>query len=173
MSEATQAVIEIRDPELDGDVLAREIVQAVAQRRVEGAYDLELASRGPEALRPGKGREPAEAGGLTDYPGFPGLQEAVAELVARGELHEPDFTSDTPVIGPAIVAIRRLWNWMSTKWYVRPILREQSQANVRAAWVISDLMMWHELDVDRIRQLELQVCRLRARLAELEKTEQE
>jgi hypothetical protein len=173
MSEGPQAVVEIRDPELDGDALAREMVEAVAQRRAEGAYDLDLASRGPKALRPREGQEPAEGGVITHYPGFPGLQEAVAELIVRGELHEPDFASDTPLIGPAIVAIRRLWNWMSTKWYVRPILREQSQANVRTAWVISDLMMWHELDADRIRQLELQVHELGARLAELEKTEQE
>lgn len=42
---------------------------------------------------------------------------------------EPAFTSRTPVLGPLIVAVRRLWNWMSTKWYVRPILEQQNRFN--------------------------------------------
>jgi hypothetical protein len=163
-----QRIIEVRDPELDGDALTKRLVEAIARRKSEGVYDTRLASRGPTALRPGRKPVAGDEAALEDRAGFPGLQEAMTDLIARAELREPEFASEAPLIAPIIVAIRRLWNWMSTKWYVRPILREQSQANARAAWVISDLMMWHELDADRIRQLEIQMSELEARLAELE-----
>jgi hypothetical protein len=54
---------------------------------------------------------------------------------------------------------------MSTKWYVRPILQQQSDVNSRAAGIISDLVQWHELDADRLRQLEVRVAELEDHLA--------
>jgi hypothetical protein len=47
----------------------------------------------------------------------------------QGQLLEPRFVSTTPVVGTALVSVRRFWNWMSTKWYLRPILRQQSEFN--------------------------------------------
>lgn len=38
---------------------------------------------------------------------------------------ERPFVSSTPLMGPLIIAVRQAWNWMSTKWYVTPILEQQ------------------------------------------------
>lgn len=66
-------------------------------------------------------------------------------------LREPRFSSRLPVIGPLIVALRRFWNWLSTKWYVQPILQQQNQFNeglVRSldelAAMIVELRQWLE-----------------------------
>jgi hypothetical protein len=61
--------------------------------------------------------------------------------------------------------VRRFWNWMSTKWYLRPILQQQSEVNARTAAIISDLVQWHELDAERLRLLEARVLELEAHLA--------
>jgi transcription elongation GreA/GreB family factor len=159
MTEDRSPVIEICDPALDGQAIARLVQQQAARRLAENAGRLDRAALSPEPLQPGSvtlGRDVAP-------PGFPGLRESLAELIGRGHLDEPDFKSDTPLIGPAIVAVRRLWNWMSAKWYVRPVLWQQSDVNARTTRAISDLANWHELDARRLGQLEAQVAELEAR----------
>jgi uncharacterized protein YceH (UPF0502 family) len=99
---------------------------------------------------------------------MPGLRQAVADLITQGRLREPDFESGAPLFGELIVAIRRMWNWMSTKWYVRPILLQQTDVNARTIRIISDLMHWHALDAHRLSQLEKRVAELEARLARLQ-----
>ena len=152
--------IEIRDPALDGDSLIRRVAHQVAQRRAEGRYDPDLTTRGPASLQPDR-PAPAEPPVTTD---FPGLSESLAELIGRSRLHEPGFASNVPLVGPLIAAVRRAWNWMSTKWYVLPILGQQSDVNIRTVRLISDLAQWHELDARRLRQLEARVADLEARL---------
>lgn len=51
------------------------------------------------------------------------LGQQLVTLQAHQTIPEPTFVSETPLAGPAIVAIRRAWNWMSTKWYVLPIVQ--------------------------------------------------
>jgi hypothetical protein len=152
--------IEIHDPKLDAAALARRVTEGVAQRRAEGAYSPDVATIGPESLRPGWHTLSDESASAE----FPGLAESLAELIARGPLHEPDFASQAPVVGPLIVAVRRLWNWMSTKWYVRPILGQQSDVNVRTARLLSDLAQWQAMEGQRLRELEARLAELEARL---------
>jgi hypothetical protein len=57
------------------------------------------------------------------------MDDLTTRLDQAARLREPAFTSGAPVIGPLIVRARRAWNWMSTKWYVRPVLDQQSQFN--------------------------------------------
>ncbi len=57
------------------------------------------------------------------------LADLSAQLNELRTLREPRFTSQVPVFGPLIVAIRRFWNWMSTKWYIQPILEQQNRFN--------------------------------------------
>jgi len=161
-------VIEIRDPALDGAEIARRVQQQVERRRAEGRYDPDLSRRGPPSLRPDRPL-PAEPSVMAE---FPGLRESLAELVAHSRLHEPAFASNAPLIGPLIVAVRRAWNWMSTKWYVRPILAQQSEVNERTASALGDLAQWHEMDSRDLRRLEAQVAALEARLARLENKEE-
>jgi len=161
MSDETLPVIEIRDPALDGQAIARLVQQQAVQRQAESAQALKWAALVPDPLQPGSAA-PGRAVSVAD---FPGLRDSIAELITRANLHEPDFRSDAPLIGPVIVAVRRLWNWMSTKWYVRPILWQQSDMNIRTVRAISDVAHWHELDTHRLLQLEARVAELEARLA--------
>ncbi|MBN1138388.1 MAG: hypothetical protein JXM73_17500 [Anaerolineae bacterium] len=164
MSDDRSCVIEVRDPALDGQAIARSVQQRAAERRTASAELLDWAALVPEPLQP----DSAALGSEGAQVDFPGLRESLAELIGRGYLHEPDFRSQAPVIGPVIVAVRRLWNWMSTKWYVRPIMWQQSEVNARTARTISDLAQWHELDSRRLGQLEARVTELEERLARLE-----
>jgi len=61
------------------------------------------------------------------------------ELNALRTLPEPRFTSRVPLLGPLVVAVRRLWNWMSTKWYVQPILEQQNRFNEQVVRSLDEL----------------------------------
>jgi hypothetical protein len=167
MAENNSHVIEIGDPALDGPAIARLVREQAIQRRVQDAQSVDWAALVPEPLQPGIAASDSDA--TTD---FPGLRESLAELIGRSHLDEPDFRSAVPFFGPVIVAVRRVWNWMSTKWYVRPIIAQQSDLNARSARVVSDLAQWHELDARRLDQLETRLADLEARLARKEKAEE-
>lgn len=62
-------------------------------------------------------------------PATVGLRDKILEAEQKQTVREVPFISRTPMIGPAIVALRNAWNWMSTKWYVRPLLEQQNQFN--------------------------------------------
>jgi hypothetical protein len=156
-------VIEIRDPEIDQEAIRRRVQAQIAQRLAAGGYGPDPATLGPRSLR--------QLG--TEKPGawpieFPGLNQALIELIADSSLHEPTFTSSVPLVGPAIVIVRRLWNWMSTKWYVRPLIWQQSTINERISAIISKVAQWQEIDAQRLAELEARVGELEARLAEWE-----
>ncbi|MBN1140004.1 MAG: glycosyltransferase family 2 protein, partial [Anaerolineae bacterium] len=51
------------------------------------------------------------------------------DLEAAQTLQEQPFVSTVPVFGKLIAAIRSLWNSVSTKWYVRPIMQQQTVFN--------------------------------------------
>jgi hypothetical protein len=158
MTEDLPTVIEIHDPALDGQGIARLVQQRAAERRAECAQSLDWAALASVPLQPA-----SPAPGTDTTPAdFPGLRESLAELIGRSYLREPDFSSDVPLLGPVIVAVRRLWNWISTKWYVRPILSQQSEINARTARTLSDLAQWHEIDARRLEQLESRVAELEA-----------
>lgn len=53
------------------------------------------------------------------------------ELAAGQTLREQPFTSNVPVIGRLIAAVRTVWNSVSTKWYVRPLAHQQSVFNAQ------------------------------------------
>ncbi|MGC8782654.1 MAG: hypothetical protein ACP5UQ_17470, partial [Anaerolineae bacterium] len=50
-------------------------------------------------------------------------------LRAKSVLQETVFRSRLPVIGPLIAWLRTAWNSVSTKWYVRPLIAQQSEFN--------------------------------------------
>lgn len=114
-------VIEIRDPEVDVDALMAKVRDNVARRRAEGAYSEDLDAIAMEVRADLLAPE-------TIAPGVAGDGRALAvtltELNAHWMVREVPFTSHVPVFGPVIVAVRTAWNWMSTKWYVQPILHQ-------------------------------------------------
>ena len=166
MAENGSPVIEIRDPALDGPAITRSVRERALWRGAQGAQSVDWTALVPEPLQPG-----IAASGGDAAAGFPGLREALAELIGRSKLNEPDFQSAAPFFGPLIVAVRRVWNWMSTKWYVRPIMAQQSDINSRSVRAVSDLAQWHELDARRLDRLETQLADLEARLARIERAE--
>ena len=91
----------------------------------------------------GEGDEQSGAAGLeklTEYlQGADRMQQRLRDLESRAWVRETAFQSQAPVIAKLIVAVRNLWNWMSTKWYVLPMLQQQNSFNVAAAEMIRDL----------------------------------
>lgn len=61
----------------------------------------------------------------------------LSRLRARRRVIEPQFTSAAPLVASALVRLRRGWNWMSTKWYVRPIVEQQNAFNESVVDAIS------------------------------------
>lgn len=55
--------------------------------------------------------------------------ELSQQLAAKWQVTERPFTSNAPLIGPLIVRLRRLWNTVSTTWYVRPLVQQQNEYN--------------------------------------------
>jgi hypothetical protein len=53
-------------------------------------------------------------------------------LEASQVVQERPFTSQVPVLGRLVVAVRSLWNSVATKWYVLPLIQQQTDFNIRA-----------------------------------------
>ena len=70
-----------------------------------------------------------EAAAETPPDGGTQLGQSVKELRERWEIKPQPFRSHTPIVGPLIVLFRRLWNNVSTRWYVDPILQQQVEFN--------------------------------------------
>ena len=69
------------------------------------------------------------------------------EAQTLAEIREHPFRSDVPLFGRWIAAFRQRWNSISTEWYVRPMMRQQSTFNS---------LMWHALTQSRQQQHDLQ-----------------
>ncbi|HLH71872.1 MAG TPA: transposase [Chloroflexota bacterium] len=67
------------------------------------------------------------------------VDQTSTRLAKHAQIAEPEFTSPTAVLGPAIVAVRRFWNWMSTKWYVRQVIQQQNAFNAEVVATVSAL----------------------------------
>lgn len=50
-------------------------------------------------------------------------------LSSKAEIKEQPFRSPTRFVGPMIARLRSLWNSVSTKWYVRPLMQQQNEFN--------------------------------------------
>ncbi len=156
-------VIEIRDPQLDQQAIRQQVRAQLAQRLAAGGYGPDPRSFGPDSLRN------APVPTTIAAPGTAEIDRELAILTATQTVHEPAFESSAPVIGRLIVITRRAWNWMSTKWYVRPIVAQQNRINRQSTTVISALAQQQELNEQRISELQARVAELEERLARLER----
>lgn len=159
-----ESVIEIRDPALDREAIVQRLQGQISQRQAAGACP-NLATLGPQSLRPTPPDEPATTGVVTT---FPGLDRAVNDLVTHSRLHEPQFVSRIPLLGALIVAVRRAWNWMSTRWYVLPVLWQQSEINVQTSLTISEVARWQSITAQCLAELQTRVREIEDRLDRLE-----
>lgn len=60
-------------------------------------------------------------------------EQQLPSLVDQATLQEQPFRSSVPLLGPLIAAVRTAWNNVSTKWYARPLLQQQSEINLAVA----------------------------------------
>jgi len=126
-------ILELRDPQLDAIKLQETVAANLARRRAAGAYREDLDSLARSLL----GDRPPIFEEMHSSPAT--LRGLLAELEAAWTLQEQPFVSHVPFFAPLIVAVRNFWNWMSTKWYVRPILQEQMTFNVLAVRAIAEV----------------------------------
>jgi hypothetical protein len=68
------------------------------------------------------------------------LRKQMVELETKMQVREQPFVSNAPVIGPLIVGLRSLWNWMSTKWYVLPLLQQQNEFNQSVTLALCEMV---------------------------------
>ncbi len=122
----------------------------------------------------------ASVAGLTDLlpsgeapAGQPREGDAILQALRQGQtLREHTFSSDAPLLGRLIATVRSLWNSVATKWYVRPLIQQQSAFNEQSVAYFEALRRQMEKQehqftrdvAENIREL----TALAQRLAELE-----
>jgi hypothetical protein len=141
----------INDPALDRPAILDRVRQAIRRRMSDGGYGPDVTSLGPETLRP----TPPEDQRADRSDALLRLQIAFDELALKSHLREPKFHSEVPLLGSLIVAVRRFWNWMSAKWYVRGWMAQQVDWNARMVNVVNELIEMQEANEQRIHELEL------------------
>ncbi len=95
-----------------------------------------------------------------------GLLQELEEHSHLALVVEQPFVSDVPFFGKLVVRFRYAWNWMSTKWWVRPLVQQQNNFN---AWVLH--LLRETLNVvgflSRRDTLNAEVVKLREEVQEL------
>mgnify|MGYP001815574980 CR=1 FL=1 len=149
-----EQIIEIRDPEIDVEQVMDRIRANVARRRAEGAYREDLDAIASEIFAEvlPEGTSSESEGGV--------LALTLSELESHWMIREQPFVSHVPVLGHLIVAVRNLWNWMSTKWYVQPLLQQQVGFNALAVRAFHELSVENRLLSESVQRLEEQVQKL-------------
>ena len=145
-----QNMIKIKDSALDGIDIQRRLQDKVVQMTSIS----DLAQTGPKKLHKGEG----------SLSGNPNSEYTFIELIDNVAIREPEFTSTAPVVGKLIVKIRQVWNWMSTRWYVLPIIQQQSDVNFQMSIILMEMIQQQKSTVQHIAKLETKINALEARL---------
>jgi len=98
--------------------------------------------------------------------------DIIPRLRSRQQIAERPFCSDMPVVGGLIVRFRRLWNSISTLWYVRPLIQQQNEFNAALVQAFEEHLSeldarFTELD-ERLVDLDQDQVALARNLAELQ-----
>jgi GT2 family glycosyltransferase len=62
------------------------------------------------------------------------------QLHQRWRIEPRPFRSTVPILGPLIAAFRRRWNRVSTEWYVRPLVQQQTEFNAQVVTMLDQLL---------------------------------
>lgn len=95
------------------------------------------------------------------------MEEFLKRLRAKSEVREQPFRSEVPVVGGLITGFRRLWNNISTRWYVLPVIQQQNEFN---AVLIEELRAQFAEIYSRQAQFDQQLIALDHDQAELART---
>lgn len=90
-------------------------------------------------------------------------------LINKATIEERPFISNTPIIGGAIVRVRELWNSVSTKWYIRPLLNQQNRFNQIVAAQLQEHDIWHISHDQQQTELARQLAELTVELVQINK----
>jgi hypothetical protein len=112
-----------------------------------------MATIGPEALRSSSSEVgPPQKADIEEL--LWNFRLALDDLASHACLAEPEFHSSVPLFGPLIVAVRRFWNTISTKWYVLGWMDQQAKFNTAAVDLVYALLKLQENNEQRLRDLE-------------------
>lgn len=93
--------------------------------------------------------------GNRDLQLFPQLQQHLEELASLYSIQERPFRSHIPLLGRFISWFRERWNRISTKWYVLPLIEQQSRFNLTALRVLQDLRQFVQTSsVDLVHRMD-------------------
>ncbi len=151
-----QNTIKIKDSALDKiDIQNR--LQAVS---VETISIPDLAQTGSEKLH-----------ATVESPDYttnrkPNSDYTFVELINNVAIKEPEFTSSVPIIGIIIVKFRQLWNWMSTRWYVLPIIEQQSDVNFQMSITLMEMSQLQTSNRRQIANLETKINDLEKQISQ-------
>ena len=90
------------------------------------------------------------------------------QLRTKQQIREQPFVSRIPVFGPLVARLRAVWNSVSTKWYVRPLIQQQNEFNELVVAEIAALGAELRSQVARLADLDSRLGGEAARLADLE-----
>jgi hypothetical protein len=90
----------------------------------------------------------------------------LAELTSKEFIQEPMAVSPRPVIGRALVFVRKAMFHLFFKWYMRPVLEQQNAFNQTVGRLVQDLVQAEERLAKQLREME-------ARLTALERSERD
>ena len=162
---AGNAVLEIRDPEIDAKAVLRQLTASMEQRRAAGAYGPDPASLGPGRLHMGP---PPGGAPLDTYLQFRAQHQALAEMASWADLQELTFASRVPLLGHLVASVRKAWSWMASRWIEQHFMVQQSAFNEATVHLSSELVHWQNASLGRVSRLEEKVRDLEARLSEPE-----
>jgi hypothetical protein len=87
----------------------------------------------------------------------------LAELAAKEFIQEPMAVSPRPVIGSALVFVRKAMFHLFFKWYMRPVVEQQNAFNQTASRLVQDLLQAEERLARQLREIEERLTALEKR----------
>jgi hypothetical protein len=101
------------------------------------------------------------------------LHERITDLENKMLLREQPFVSPAPLIGPLIVRFRSVWNWMSTKWYVLPLIDKQNEFNAAASQTFREILIAMESLTQSVHDMQICIAKLDAQASTSSKEQPE
>jgi hypothetical protein len=86
-------------------------------------------------------------------------------------LKEHVFSSDLPILGRVIASLRKAWNSVATKWYVRPLLHQQTLFNAQLVSYLRNLEHRYQGQSQDVAENIRELGALAERLAYLDRSE--
>jgi len=90
------------------------------------------------------------------------LRGRIADLEGKMLLKESAFVSHAPFVSGLIVRFRSVWNWMSTKWYVLPLITQQNEYNMAVTQTLREVITSMESLAHLVQDMQMRVAELEA-----------